>query len=215
MSSNDNLESLSKKERKNYAKTLRESQINKDKKIKLIFSAIVVLIVLAAGFGLYLLAITKDSSLPKELGEKIAVDPKTGQQHIEVGEQHLPYSSNPPASGPHYNKPGEGPLECKFFDSEVKDEGAIHNLEHGAIWITYKNNDAELKKNLRKIVDDNSKVIISYRPANDSALVVASWGRLLKLDSFDQKKIDQFIKLYKNGSDAPEPLAGCGTAGMK
>ena len=87
----------------------------------------------------------------------------------------------------------------------------IHNLEHGAVWITYKNKDAQLEKDLQQIVDDNSKILVSYRPKNDSFLALAAWGRLLKLDTFDKTKVGQFIKLYKNGPDAPEPLAGCGT----
>ncbi len=215
MANTASIDSLNKKEKKEYLKNLHKDQAKKEKRTTFIFAAVIGLILLASAAGIYFLLANKNNDLPKELGQKIAVDPSTGQLHIKLGEQHVPYSSNPPTSGPHYNIPGYGPLECKMFEGEVVDEGAIHNLEHGAIWISYKNNDETLKKQVKGIIDDNSKIIASYRPANDSLIAVAGWGRLLKLDSFDEKKIEQFIKLYKNGPDVPEPLAGCGTEGMK
>lgn len=209
------LESLSKKEKKDYSKKLREDQSGKEKRTTLFFSVAIVTLLLAAALGIFTLVSSKNSDLPKELGEKIAVDPKTGELHIKFGEDHVPYNSNPPTSGPHYNIPGVGPIECKFFDKEVLDEGVIHNLEHGAIWISYKNNDNTLEKELKEIQTSNSKIVVTYRPKNDSFIAVAGWGRLLKLSRFDKTKIEQFIKLYKNGPDVPEPLAGCGTKGMK
>lgn len=214
MAKNIDLESLSKKEKKEYSKKLRNEQSAKEKRTTLFFSGIMILIVLLAGGGTYFLLNSKNANQPKELGVKIPVDPKTGQLHINIGEEHVAYSSNPPTSGPHYNIPGTGPVECKFFDKEVKDEGVIHNLEHGAIWISYKNNDTTLKNEIKQLVSDNSKVVASYRPKNDALVAVAGWGRLLNLDSFDKTKIKQFIKLYKNGPGVPEPLAGCGIAGM-
>lgn len=205
------IDSLSKKEKKEYVKNLRENQNIKEKRGKLIFTLVIILGIVLAGVGLLALTGTKDTSLPKELGVKIPVEPKTGQLHINLGESHVPYSSNPPTSGPHYNIDGLGPIECKFYDKEVLDESAVHNIEHGAVWISYKVNDSKLKEQLKTTVDGNSKVVVSYRPKNDSLIALSSWSRLLKLDSFDQTKIKQFIKLYLNGPDAPEPLAGCGT----
>lgn len=203
--------SLDKKGKKEYLKNLHDSQTKKEKRSTFIFVGFIVLLLTIAVVGIYFLIATKNDSLPKELGEKIVVDPTNGRLHIDPGEPHADYTSNPPTSGPHYNTSGSGPIECRFYDKEVKDEGVIHNLEHGAVWVSYKNNDAQQKKDLKKVADENSKVLISYRPKNDSDFAVVSWGRLLKLDNFDQTKIEQFIKLYKNGSDAPEPLAGCGT----
>lgn len=206
------IDALSKKEKKEYVRNLRDSQNGKEKRTKLIFTIIMVIGVLLAGFGIYTLAGSKDTSLPKELGVKIPVDPTSGRLHINFGEQHASFTSNPPTSGPHYNIDGLGPIECKFYDKEVLDESVIHNLEHGAVWITYKVNDSKLKEQLKTIADENTKIAVSYRPKNDSLISLSGWGRLLKLDSFDETKIKQFIKIYRNGKDAPEPLAGCGTS---
>ena len=48
-------------------------------------------------------------------------------------------------------------------------------------------------------------VIVTPRSANDAKIVLASWGRLEILESFDETRIVDFIKANKNKS--PEPLA--------
>lgn len=48
-------------------------------------------------------------------------------------------------------------------------------------------------------------VIVTPRSANDTKIVLASWGRLEKLESFDETRIIEFIKANRNRS--PEPLA--------
>ena len=125
-----------------------------------------------------------------------------GQTHIKTGESHPPYNSNPPTSGWHYIQPARWGVYAR----PLVDEQAVHNLEHGGIWISYKDIDAETKANLEKIAKANSRsVILSPRDANDSKIMLASWTRLEKLDSYDEAKILDFILRNKNKS--PEPLA--------
>lgn len=125
-----------------------------------------------------------------------------GQTHIKVGESHPPYNSNPPTSGWHWLKPANWGV----YNRVLVDEQVVHNLEHGGIWISYKDIDEDTKANLEKITKANSRsVIMSPREANDSRIVLASWTRLEKLDIYDEKKILEFIELNKNKS--PEPLA--------
>lgn len=56
-----------------------------------------------------------------------------GREHITVGASHLPYNSNPPTSGPHY----DNAAPWGIYDHELPDEQLIHNLEHGGVWISY------------------------------------------------------------------------------
>jgi hypothetical protein len=208
---NENTAQMSKKEKKDYLKNLKSTKEGSDKKLRLFLSIGIGIVILGALAGLYLLS-NQQASNTKELGESIKVDPTNGRTHIEVGTKGTGYSSNPPTSGPHYNAAGFGPIECKVFDSEVADEGVIHNLEHGGIWISYKDKtNKELKNKLEEIAKANTKIVLSPRVANDSNIAVAAWGRLLKLEEFDEAKIVDFIKLYKNSPNAPEPIAGCGT----
>lgn len=212
------IDSLSKKEKKEYVKDLRESQTSKGKRLRLLFIGILLVGVVLAGFGLYTLATTKDTSLPKELG--VAVTPLAAPNdhlHVKKNEPHVAYNSNPPTNGPHYNgtnkDEGIGPIPCQTYTQEVEDESAVHNLEHGAVWVTYKDiNDTALADKLKKITENYSKVLLSPRSKDDSKIAVVSWNRLLKLDNFDETKITDFIKLYQSSEAAgAERYGECGT----
>jgi hypothetical protein len=148
--------------------------------------------------GIYWVANTAEKSSESRPGEEI---PIVSREHINVGDPHEPYNSNPPTSGAH-----AGPLPWGFSEQEVADEDAIHNLEHGGIWISYKGLDQQSIDTLREIARENSlSVVVSPREANDSPVAVASWGRLTKLDNVDWETIVEFIR--KNKNQSPERLA--------
>lgn len=182
----------------------------------LVVGLIVVVLVIAIG-GLVVLSKNKGATSATELGEVITPPAAPNDRlHIKKGEEHVPYTSNPPTSGPHYNgitsSEGIGPIECKAYTEEVEDEGVIHNLEHGVVWVSYQDkNDSDLANKLKAITEDYTKVVLSPRAADDSKIALVSWGRLLKLDSFDETKIRDFIKLYRSSAAAPERFASCGT----
>lgn len=125
-----------------------------------------------------------------------------GQDHIEVGASHPGYNSNPPTSGPHYAEPAD----WGAYQEELPDEQLVHNLEHGGIWISYKGVDERTKRQLEDVARANpGSVIVTPRSRNDAPIVLASWGKLLKLQQFDEGRIRSFIDQYKNQS--PEPVA--------
>lgn len=119
-----------------------------------------------------------------------------GNAHITPGTEHPPYNSNPPTSGPHW----ASPAAWGVYDQALPDEQFIHNLEHGGIWISYKDpQDQDLVGKLKDIAGQYTiKVILTPRPQNDEKIAVAAWGRLLKLDQFDRGQILDFIKTYIN-----------------
>lgn len=128
--------------------------------------------------------------------------PIIGRGHVPEGTKVTNYNSNPPTSGDHWPVP----LSWGFYDAVVADEQAVHNLEHGGIWISYKDIDDQTKKELKALAEQyNQAVIVTSRPKNDSRIAVASWGRLMKLDEFNRAKIENFIKTHLNKS--PEKLA--------
>lgn len=141
--------------------------------------------------------VSRSQATGPEQGEAI---PTLGGQHIAPGEQHIPYNSNPPTSGPH----SVNPQSSGIYDKELIDEQVVHSLEHGGVWIAYK---PDLPKDqidaLNKIVRKNrAKVILSPRSKNDSPIALASWTRLAKLDKPDEKTILKFI--IANRDHAPE-----------
>ena len=81
----------------------------------------------------------------------------------------------------------------------IPDETVVHNLEHGGVWLSYR--DADDVEAIRQLQDIASRypqeVIVTYRPTNDSRIAVAAWGRLLKLDSVAGSQINYFITHYQ------------------
>jgi hypothetical protein len=125
--------------------------------------------------------------------------PTQGRDHIEVGDPHDPYNSNPPTSGPHAS-----PLRTDTYTRQYPDENLIHNLEHGHIWLSYQDEgDSETIDLLRSIQSQfPSSVIVTFRPNNDARIAVAAWQRLLKLEEPDENQIMAFISRYRD--KAPE-----------
>jgi len=134
----------------------------------------------------------------ERLGEHHAIQ---GRDHIRVGERHDAYATNPPTSGAH-----GAALPWGVSAQEVVDENAVHNLEHGGIWITYKDLDDAAVAQLQEIARRHPQsVLLSPRSANDAPIAVASWGRLMKLDRVDVAQIETYIR--QNINKSPEPLA--------
>lgn len=181
------MEQLSKSEQERIDR-LKEARKRKVKK------ALVWLLILAviAGVIFGLVFWSKQLSQNKP-GEAV---PELGREHIAPDSAHPDYNSNPPTSGSHYAQPANWGV----YDQSLPDEQLLHNLEHGGIWISYKDpGNTELVDQLKSIADDYSlKVIMTPRPQNDSAIAVAAWGRLLKLDSFDEQRIRAFIGAFIN-----------------
>lgn len=202
MSKKPDLSGLTKKERKELLKNYRKKESEKVNIKGKIFKLTIAIVVIAVVGGIGYLLATSDSSDRVVLGEEIA---NQGASHINTGSQHEPYNSNPPTSGPHYSSPAE----CRVYDEEVIDEAVIHSLEHGAVWVSYKDkSNTALVNQLKGVVEKNSgKVILSPRAANDSEIALVSWTRILKLADFDGDQIAEFIKV--NRSNSPEPLAPC------
>ncbi len=124
-----------------------------------------------------------------------------GREHIRSGESHDAYKTNPPTSGAHGT-----PMPWGIYAEELVDEKAVHNLEHGGIWISYKDVNDDAIRALEMIARRHPQsVILSPRSANDVAIAVVSWGRSLKLDIVDVAKIEEYIR--QNLNKSPERLA--------
>ena len=126
--------------------------------------------------------------------------PNQGQTHIAVGQAHPAYNSNPPTSGWHY----VDPAPWGVYPNQLPDETLIHNLEHGGIWLSYK--DPTNQDIINQLVDIANKypshIIVAPRPQNDSPIAVAAWGQLLKMDTVNADVIYAFIRRYrKNGPE--------------
>lgn len=141
-------------------------------------------------------------------GQVIEV-PIQGFNHVEPGEPHEPYNSDPPTSGPHYAEW----VDAGFYDTPVDDGYLVHNLEHGHVIIWYDCGQLspdecdQLKNDIMTVIEDfdTFKVIGMPREGMETVLALTTWGRLARLDEFDREFIVAFIETYRN--QAPEPNA--------
>jgi hypothetical protein len=114
------------------------------------------------------------------------------------------YPQDPPAGGAH------APiwLACGVYDEPVRDENAVHDLEHGTVWITHDPDlsDAD-REALAGQLPDNG--IMSPREGLPSPFVVTVWGAQLRLDSADDRRLGLFLEEYGDGHTAPEFGVSC------
>jgi hypothetical protein len=116
------------------------------------------------------------------------------------------YPQTPPVGGPH------DPVwqNCGFYDVPVRNENAVHSLEHGAVWITYRPGLAQSQvQTLRSLAQDESRLLVSPYPSLSSPLVLSAWGKQLKVDSVRDARIKRFLRAYINNPDIPEPGGPC------
>jgi predicted small secreted protein len=116
------------------------------------------------------------------------------------------YPQSPPVGGPH------NPIwqNCGFYSKPLRNEYAVHSMEHGAVWITY---SPDLPKDqvetLRDIAHRNSYVLVSPYSDLPSQVVASAWGKQLHLNSADDPRLEQFVRAYQQGPQNPEPGAPC------
>jgi hypothetical protein len=163
----------------------------------LLFTAVFLIIIVVDGIAKKPPSINVDSVPDNSVTYEIQ-----SREHIAVGDMHPAYNSNPPTGGWHY----ANPAETGVYTDPLPDETVVHNLEHGQIWISYRDAGDPALDELRTIQSQYpGTVIVTYRPADDTRFAVASWGRLLTLDELDTDQIYAYILRFRNQS--PEPLA--------
>ena len=164
------------------------------------------------GLGLGVLAIIGLfvwQGLRPRTGEEIPIMTST---HIAVDSDPGEYNSDPPASGPHY--PEEA--QAGFHETNIYQYPAgylVHNLEHGYIIFWYncglldEAGCTNLKSQVKSVMDEfnNVKVIAYPWDSIDVPVAMTSWGRLLKMETFDAAQARTFYRTNLNKS--PEPNA--------
>jgi hypothetical protein len=62
---------------------------------------------------------------------------------------------------------------------------------------------------LRKLAARQTHILVSELPESPATVVASSWGHQLHLDSVDDPRLDQFIRRFRLGPDAPERGGPC------
>jgi hypothetical protein len=119
----------------------------------------------------------------------------------------LTYVTSPPVGGAH----NATPQNCSgdVYDAPIANEHAVHSLEHGAVWVTYKQGlAADQVAELAKKVQGKDYMLMSPYVGLDKNVSVQVWGYQLKTDDVNDPRIDEFIKDTRVNA-ALEPGISC------
>ena len=137
--------------------------------------------------------------------------PPTGVETFEVTSRNhvegtVNYEQTPPVGGDHAAQW----QNCGFYSTQVRNENAVHSLEHGAVWITYKRDQPQDQiSRIRQLAAGQTHVLASEYPNLPTNVVVSAWGAQLQLENADDPRLEQFINYYKQGPTTPERGAPC------
>ena len=145
-----------------------------------------------------------------QLGESVTVLADTS--HVPDGTDPGPYNSDPPTSGRHYANAAEG----GFYDTHPfpshPDGYLVHSLEHGYVIFWYNCDlpsvpdcDA-LKDQIKGVMEDeaNFKVIAFPWPSINVPVVMTSWGKIFRMETFDEEQAAAFVQANRNRAPEPE-----------
>jgi hypothetical protein len=116
------------------------------------------------------------------------------------------YPQSPPVGGSH----SPAWQNCGFYRSPVANEHAVHSLEHGAVWITYRPNLGSGDIAALKVLAASQKdVLVSPYPGLPAPVVASAWGRQMRVSSAADPRLDQFVRAFQLGPQAPERGGPC------
>jgi hypothetical protein len=134
--------------------------------------------------------------LPENPPNGIEVYPATTNHTVEGP---IDYERHPPTNGDH------DPLwqNCGFYEEPIEDRHAVHSMDHGVVWITYRSDLPEQQiKSLRPYGKENY-VIVSPYPGQDAPVTATSWRVQLELNGADDPRLKRFVNQFRISELAP------------
>ena len=132
------------------------------------------------------------------------------------------YSVTPPVGGDH----NAIWMNCGVYDQPVPNERAVHNMEHGAVWITYSPTLPQAAVSQLRALFSRQTVLnpsgqgasryldLTPYPGLPSPVVASSWGFQLRLTSPSDPRLQRFIDKFRVSQQySPEYGAPC-TGGL-
>jgi Protein of unknown function (DUF3105) len=143
--------------------------------------------------------------VPQVVNYRITQPEWVANRNHEYG--HISYPTSPPVGGNH--NPLWQDCEGEIYAAPIANEHAVHSLEHGAVWVTYRPDlPGDQIRELEDLVRDRPFMMMSPYPNMDAKISLQAWGYQLKVDSADDPSILAFIRAYRMTASM-EPAAGC------
>lgn len=144
--------------------------------------------------------------------------------HVGPGKR-VAYRFSPPVGGRH--DAVWATCTGVVYPRALRDENAVHSMEHGAVWITYAPTlDAASVASLARRVTGVDHMLMSPYPGLDRPVSVQAWGHQLRLDRADDPRLDQFVSATRLNTQkgvypedprafaSPEPTGTCASTGV-
>jgi hypothetical protein len=113
-------------------------------------------------------------------------------------------------------------MNCGVYDEPVPSERAVHNQEHGAVWITYRPDlprgqvaalEAFVRRQPLVVVTSGGArfethqryIDLSPFPGLPAPIVLSSWAHQLRVGSADDPRLQRFVDTFRvNPKYSPE-----------
>jgi hypothetical protein len=175
----------------------REAAERSRRRTALFWRAVVAVVVLGAAAVLY-------GRIRKgQLLDAVTTASYAGGMHVGGP---IVYKESPPVGGPH-NIVWQN---CGIYDAPIHNEHAVHSMEHGAVWITYRPGLPADQVQMLKTVAADDFMLLSPYPGLPAPVVASAWNHQITLDGASDPRLQAFIDQYKtNPATTPEFGAPC------
>ena len=181
-----------------------------------VFGAVALIALGIIGYGVFAaVKQSREAAIPWEKrADAISgiVNFRNSDPDLVKGSQHktgtLTYKQSPPVAGEH--NPTWQNCNGDVYPEPIANEHAVHSLEHGAVWITYKQGlPADQVTKLADRVQGKEKLLMSPFAGLTTNVSLQAWGYQLKVDSVDDPRIDEFIRALRINASVEGPTAAC------
>jgi hypothetical protein len=134
--------------------------------------------------------------LPDDPPDGIVVYSATTNKTVEGP---IGYARTPPTNGNH------DPLwqNCGFYEKPLKDRHAVHSMDHGVVWITYRSDLRSGQVDKLRSYGDERYVLVSPYPGQDAPVIVTSWRVQLELNGANDPRLRQFVDQFRISELSP------------
>jgi uncharacterized protein DUF3105 len=141
-------------------------------------------------------------SPPENPPEGVKTFPASTNKNVN---ESVTYDQDPPTHGDH------APYwqNCGFYSSPIENEAAVHSMDHGVVWITYRPYLPSDQVDLLRGLAQEDYVLVSPYPSLYAPVVASAWRNQLALTGADDPRLQQFIDQFRISETAPRAGNGC------
>lgn len=134
--------------------------------------------------------------LPENPPEGVETYPAAGNSLVN-GE--IEYDRAPPTNGRH------SPMwqNCGFYSEPVDEETAVHSMDHGVVWITYRPDLPADQIAALRSYGNEEYVIVSPYPDLPAPVVATAWRNQIYLEGANDPRLREFVDEFRISEISP------------